>query len=299
MDRLFILAAAVVPALLVISYGVAKARGNWSSEPLWNAFLMGGVAAIGCLFVEFALSYLLESAALSPMGEAASKALFVVAIPEESAKFLMLLGVAEQHVDTRRKQDILLLALGVSLGFATLENLFYVGTTTDWYFVAAARAVTAVPGHGINGLVMGALLIAARLRPRRYRVILALLVPILLHAAYDFPLFVPKGGFQMWCLILWLAVLLLSAILAIYLCNRVLPAAVAADRTAGTDVPTRQTPQGVAVGMILIVAGPAIATAALLMKFGHYAWMGVIVAILPLALGIDLVWSGWRERRAS
>src|SRR5690242_19763978 len=115
MDRILVFFAAILPALLILSYGVVKARGAWSSEPLWNAFLMGGVAAIGCLPVEFALSYVLKLAMSPPLGEAASKAFLVAAIPEEAAKFFILLGVAERHVDVRRKQDILLCALGVSL----------------------------------------------------------------------------------------------------------------------------------------------------------------------------------------
>jgi protease PrsW len=296
MDRILVFFAAVVPGLLILFYGVTKTGGYWNNEALGRAFLMGGVAAVACIPIEFALSYSFELSGSSPTFGAFLRALFVAAIPEEFAKFFVLISVAERDVDVRRKQDILLLALGISLGFATLENLFFVAGGSDWHLIAAGRAVTAVPGHGIYGLIMGALLTAARLRLQNFPVALALFVPILLHAAYDFPLFILKNGFQLWALIMWLAVLLFCALAAIYLCNRILPCAAEADRLSGVDVRTQSSWRGLATGILLTVGGPAIAVAVILTKFGDFAWLAPLVAILPIALGLDLLWSAWQRR---
>jgi protease PrsW len=190
MVRVLILLAAVSPPLLILSYGIAKARGSWNSEAMWSAFGIGAVGAIAALACELALDYLLPLGRLLPIADSAAKALFVAAIPEESIKFFLLIGLAAKHIDARRLQDTIVLALAVSLGFATLENFFYLISIGGWKMTAAIRAITAVPGHGIDGLAMGTLLVAASLngnaKPWRFQY--ALLLPILLHAAYDFPL---------------------------------------------------------------------------------------------------------------
>src|SRR6202041_2555037 len=148
-----------------------------------------------------ALGYLSPLDRMNPIAAAATTAVLLAAIPEESIKFFVLVALAEKHVDVRRLQDIVLLALAVSLGFATLENFFYVTSVGGWEMTAALRAITAVPGHCIDGLAMGALLVTARLNGSksvwsgRY----ALIVPIVLHAAYDFPLFaIQKNIDKVW-----------------------------------------------------------------------------------------------------
>ena len=135
-----------------------------------------------------ALGHLLPLDRAGPVAEAGVNAVVIAAIPEEAIKFFVLVYLAEKHVDVRRLQDLLVLALAVSLGFATLENFGYVISAGGWKTIAALRAIAAVPGHGIDGLAMGALLIRARLSGRAEDVRLALIVPIILHAAYDFPL---------------------------------------------------------------------------------------------------------------
>jgi protease PrsW len=304
MDRVVVLLAAVVPGLSLLAYGVAITRSSWGNEAIWTAFFMGGVGAIAAAPLELALQWLLNVDVLAPWLRAGVTAVLIAAIPEETIKFVVLLGVAERHVDARRRQDIIVLALAVSLGFATLENLFYVAIPKDWHFVAAARALAAVPGHGINGLAMGALLLAARLHEGKQivKIFLALLVPIILHAAYDFPLFVlkdaPADG--EWLIVTWLAVLVVSSIIAIGLCRRMLPAAVAADRLSGRDA----RPDGpafplIAGGCVLLVAGLLLAISVFAIEGTPTMWLGAALGILPAALATDLIWTGLHRRRVA
>ena len=161
-----------------------------------NAYFIGAVGAIAALACEFAVDYVLPLGGMTSLDTAASKALFIAGIPEEGIKFFLLVYLAEKHVDVRRLQDILVLALAVSLGFATLENFFYVISAGDWKLTAAVRAITSVPGHGLDGLAMG--------RPADCRaharaietglIKYVLIVPVILHAFYDFPLFAIEKG---------------------------------------------------------------------------------------------------------
>jgi len=300
MDRILVFVATLLPAVTVLLYGVIKTRGEWNGA-LLKSLLIGGVAAAVCLPVEMALSYLLTPA--PALLAALSTAVLIVAIPEESAKFSALIGVAGRDADRRRKQDVLLMAVGVSVGFAMLESIFFVVSNSDWQMEAPpGRAVTAVPVHGINGLLMGALLTGARLQKSRRLLVLALAVPILVHAAYDFPLFVLKTDFKLWASVLWFAVVLLSTVLAIYLCNRFLQAASRADAASARD--TRKAMRSrhymrnyLIGGTALIVASIAVATILMLTQYNDFAWMGAVVAMLPVALGLDLIWEGLRPYR--
>jgi RsiW-degrading membrane proteinase PrsW (M82 family) len=224
MVRFAVLLAAVTPGLLVLAYGVIKTRGSWSNEALWTAFFLGGLGIVAVIPVEFAIQWLVGLAALAPSVKAGVLAVFEAGIPEEALKSLILVGVAERHVDAWRRQDIivLVLALAVSLGFATVENFFAVLAPAHWQIVAALRAVSAVPGHGVDGLAMGALLTASRVMPTRRTMwaVLAFVSPAMMHAAYDFPLFASKSAGEAAAgpllKVFWPTILLISSIASIW-----------------------------------------------------------------------------------
>jgi len=301
MIRFVVLLAAISPPLLVLGYGIAKARGTWKSEALWNAYFVGGFSAIAAIALEFAVSHLLPPDQMNPVVGSAVEAILVAAIPEEAIKFFVLVHLAEKHVDVRRLQDILVLALAVSLGFATLENFFYLISAGDWKIAAAIRAITAVPGHGIDGLAMGALLMDSRsnggksLWSTRY----ALLIPIVLHAAYDFPLFaIHKGVGKIIFGSAWLVIIALSSFFVIALCNRIVPRAVAADRVAGRDGTSIETTDRLIFGgMIGLLIGPLLAASAFYSRGFEFASLATILSIFPVALGIDSILTGFRRRR--
>jgi protease PrsW len=302
MIRFVILLAATSPPLLILSYGIAKARGGWNSEATWNAFFVGAVSAFAAIACEFAIKYALPLDQMNPVAGSAAKAIFVAAIPEEAVKFFVLVSLAEKHVDVRRLQDILVLALAVSLGFATLENFFFVISVEDWRTTAAVRAITAVPGHGIDGLAMGALLIAARLsgNENAWRFKYALIVPILLHAAYDFPLFaIEKNVGKLWFGAGWIVVLALSSLSVIALCNRVIPKAIEADRASGRDETSIETTDRlIGGGMAAVIAGPLLAGLAFYAKGFDVALAATVMSVFPIVLGIDSILTGFKRRKA-
>lgn len=299
MERVAVLAAAITPALVLLGYGVAKGRGSWQNHALWTAFLAGAALALGPLAAQPWLEDLLQLGELPPALDAATTALLVAAIPEECAKFLVVIAIAGRWRDARRLQDIIVLALGAALGFAFVENLAFVTSPGDWQTVALMRASIAVPGHGIDGLTMGALLTLARLNPeRQWRFwAAALLLPIALHAAYDFPLLLLEGGAAPpWLGIVWLVIIALSAILAISLTNRVLGATLAR-RFAAERRAEMSAASLILGGAALFLAGPLLGAALYLLSGGSLPFSGAAPIILPAALGGDLLRSGLQRRR--
>jgi RsiW-degrading membrane proteinase PrsW (M82 family) len=307
MDRALVFLAATAPGLLFLTYGVTKTRASFGNEALWTAFLVSAVASIAAALGGYGLLKILEMSTLGPVSKGAIESFFIAGTIEEAAKFAVVVGVAERHVDARRVQDVIALAIAAALGFATMENLLYVATPGDWHAVAGLRAITAVPGHAVDGLIMGALITAARLHSRSRAVWLAaaLLVPIMAHGAYDFPLLTNafSGTYRG---IFWLIVLVTSAVAGILLCNFILPGAATADRISGRDISSPVSPvRSLFVSAMLILGGPVIgvfsvsAISATDLKGGPAVlWgAGTALSILPVAFGMDLMWSFLRQWR--
>ena len=172
----------------------------------------------------------------------------------------------------------------------------------DWKATAALRAITSVPGHGIDGLAMGALLARSRLRGggKWWGMAAALAVPILLHAAYDFPLLaLKKSGDKALYGAIWLLVIALSSVLVIMLCNRVLAQAAAADRSSGRDAGSTETTDWLMVGgMISLFAGPMLALAFFHAKGSEAASAVWVLSVFPIALGLDSIFTGLNRKRA-
>jgi RsiW-degrading membrane proteinase PrsW (M82 family) len=298
MIKPLILAAAIVPALAMLGYGIAKARGTWKCEAIWSAYVLGALSAVAAAVGEVGLGYFIPLGHVGSTAAAAACAI-AVAVTEESVKFLVLINLAEKHVDVRRLQSVLVVALAVSLGFATLENLGYVIAKDNWKIIAAMRAITSVPGHGLDGLAMGALLIAARLSGDTgiWRRRNALVIPILLHAAYDFPLLARHGGPILFG-VTWLVTLALSSVLVIALCNLIIPLAVEFDRASGRDGESVETSDRlIAGGVISLVGGPLLALSVAFASGLDSIAAAIGLGVIPFVLGIDAIRTGiWRRK---
>ena len=121
--------------------------------------------------------------------------------------------------------DGLVYGVAASLGFAAIENWSYVyqaGVET-----ALWRAVSAVPFHAMAGAIMGYYFGLAHFIPNKRRpyLILALLVPFLLHGAYDYPLILQEllllaGQSSEWLGLVVVPVLALETGIALALARR-------------------------------------------------------------------------------
>ena len=188
-----LISAAVIPAiaLLVMVY---RADHVDKENPMLLArlVLMGVFATSIAKLLEYAGMVLLDSVfryetvlynVLMYFG--------VVAFAEEGAKYALLKRTTWGRGDFNCRFDGVVYATFVSLGFALWENIGYV--MMNGLGTALLRAVTAVPGHACFGVFMGCWYAQAYEMDRRGDAraskrlrVLSVLLPALLHGAYDY-----------------------------------------------------------------------------------------------------------------
>ena len=120
---------------------------------------------------------------------------FIIGIAEESSKFLFLKWGSYKNSAFNCMFDGVVYAVTVALGFALLENIFYV--LDGGFSTAILRAITAVPGHAVDGAFMGiwygkakqAQILGNKEEEKR-NLRMAILVPAIIHGIYDFILFI-------------------------------------------------------------------------------------------------------------
>ena len=183
---MYLLLIALAPAIIIMIY--VYFRDKYEKEPI-NLILKGILLGAIIIFpVGLAENYLLAfSKDYYPIPKAAWNGFIVAGATEEAFKYLMVYILIWRNPNFNEKFDGIVYAVSVSLGFATIENLFYVFSENSLQ-VGLVRAFTAVPGHTIFGIVMGFYLGMARFISNGSGkwLLRAFLVPWLLHGLYDF-----------------------------------------------------------------------------------------------------------------
>lgn len=187
-----LLAAAVIPAIILMVKVYRSDRLERESPyMLWSLVRAGIFSSLIAMVAERILSALL-GATVSDNGMYQILLYFiVVAFSEEGAKYFMLRRNSWYSREFNCQYDGVVYAVFVSLGFALWENISYV--MHYGFSTAIIRALTAIPGHTCFGVFMGIFYGIAKKyanqgnqeRSRLYH-ILSILVPALLHGAYDY-----------------------------------------------------------------------------------------------------------------
>ena len=175
---LSLLVLAIAPAVFILWYMYRK--DYYEPEPLRlvvQVFLLGGLSVIPAAVIEYPFpSGIITSSVVAP---------FV----EEMIKFCVVFFFVYHLPEFDEPVDGMMYAAAAGLGFAAVENVFYV--LEGGIAVGVLRAIASVPGHMIFSCVWGYALGTAKFRPRsawRPIVIAGLAGSIVLHGIFNFSL---------------------------------------------------------------------------------------------------------------
>jgi protease PrsW len=158
-------------------------------------FVLGMIAVIPAFAAEVGINYILQSVSPSLM------MMLAAPVIEESCKFWVVRRFVFNHVEFDEPMDGIVYAAAVALGFASLENLSYIGcayfnflehpeTTARMVLsVCFTRAVFSVPGHVLFSVMWGYALGASKFinDPKRARLFVrrGLILSMILHGIFN------------------------------------------------------------------------------------------------------------------
>ena len=185
---LIALSVALLPAVLLWIYIFKKDAKPEPKKQIWKAILLGVAIVIAIVIIENIISAII----FGEGGEATSfignclDAFFVASLPEESFKLLALWLVLRKNPYFDEHFDGIVYSVCVGLGFATIENIFYVVGDGDWASVGIMRAIFSVPGHYAFAVLMGYHYAQYHFVKRSFfNGICILAVPFIAHGLYD------------------------------------------------------------------------------------------------------------------
>ena len=191
-----ILLVSIIPVLLLGIFIYSKDSVKEPTTLLLELFISGLLSAVLVFLIDICLSVIAPNAFVTDNIEGVSffklfsSILLEVALLEEFCKWLMIRLLGYTHKDFDQFYDIIVYSVFVALGFALVENLFYV--IPGGVSLGLFRAVFAVPGHAAFGIFMGAFLALAKDYENKDKTLsriymfYAILIPTLLHTIYNF-----------------------------------------------------------------------------------------------------------------
>lgn len=191
---LTILLLGLLPAVALFIFIYVKDR--LKPEPagkLFKAFSFGVLSTLPVFAYGFIVQLLFTAMNLETiLNEPMFNAFVLASIPEEASKMLLLWLVLRGNKHFDEKFDGIVYGACVALGFAAFENIGYLFSAGDEiYSVAFTRALLAVPMHFLCGVAMGYYISMSKFYPynSRRNMVLAYVVPMIVHGLYDFFLF--------------------------------------------------------------------------------------------------------------
>lgn len=178
-----ILSAGIAPGLALLSFFYLKDRLD--SEPLpvvLKTFIIGGLLVLPIMFIQYI--FIIEGVGQHPF----IRTFILSALFEEFFKWFVFLFVVYKHTAFDSHYDGIVYGVSISLGFATLENIFYLFAHGIEF--AFGRAIFPVTSHALFGVILGYYMGKAKFYKLNARLLLsvALIVPTILHGLYDFVL---------------------------------------------------------------------------------------------------------------
>jgi protease PrsW len=183
----FLIVSALVPSLLLIWFFHARDLYPEPQRVVWATFGLGVFTIPWAIGIELAIAAAIKHVK-DPFLAGSLDGFVCAGMTEEVLKYLVVVYYCMRHKEFDEPMDGIVYGSVASLGFATLENFFYVVKGGE--MVAIFRAFTAVPGHAFMGAIMGYFVGQAKFTPakRKSLMVKALVIPMLLHGAYDAPL---------------------------------------------------------------------------------------------------------------
>jgi len=178
----------ILPSLLIVTFFVMSDRFPEPTNQIIKIFFYGILLCFPAFYLNSALINIYANTGIDDSLISS----FLSAAPiEEVLKFTVLYSLVYKMKDFNEPIDGVVYGVTVSLGFATLENIYYVYVLNDYFdtssqSLAILRSFSAIPAHAVFGATMGYFFMKYSFVKKQNNLALCMIVPILLHGSYNF-----------------------------------------------------------------------------------------------------------------
>ena len=178
----------ILPSLLIVLFFVKSDRFPEPTNQIIKIFFYGIFLCFPAYYLNTALGDIYANTGLS---ESLISSFLSAAPVEEILKFTVLYSLVYRMKDFNEPIDGIVYGVTVSLGFATLENIYYVYLLADYFNtssveLAIIRSFSAVPAHAAFGIIMGYFFMRYAYIKNEGNLALAFLIPTFLHSCYNY-----------------------------------------------------------------------------------------------------------------
>ena len=192
-EKIILLIVAIVPALWLLRYYYKQDKAKPEPKGLiTKVFLWGCLLVIPAIFLEIIVGKFFKPFTTdSIIYQIIIKSFIIAGLVEEWLKRLVVKKTVYKNQHFDEVMDGIIYTIVASLGFATVENIFYV--MNGGFSIAIARAFTSLPLHAITAGIMGYFIGKAKfaenhtIETKYFRI--GLLIAVLIHGIYDFMVF--------------------------------------------------------------------------------------------------------------
>ena len=177
----------ILPSILIVLFFVTSDRFKEPTKEIIKVFFLGILITIPAYFLNTYLSEIWYSTNAS---EGLISSFLTAAPVEEGLKLSVLYFFVYKMKDFNEPLDGIVYGVTVSLGFATLENIYYVYLLADYFettsmTLAILRSFSAIPAHAVFGVFMGYFFMKYAFIKKGDNLIFAFLIPFVLHGCYN------------------------------------------------------------------------------------------------------------------
>ena len=182
-----LLLVTILPSILIVLFFVKSDKFKEPTKEIIKVFFLGIFITIPAYYLNTYLSEIWYSTNAS---EGLISSFLTAAPVEEGLKLSVLYFFVYKMKDFNEPIDGIVYGVTVSLGFATLENIYYVYLLADYFettsmTLAILRSFSAIPAHAVFGIFMGYFFMKYVFIKKGDNLIFAFLVPFVLHGCYN------------------------------------------------------------------------------------------------------------------
>ena len=205
-----LLLATILPSIFIILFFVYSDKFKEPKGEIIKVFIFGILITIPAYILNTFLGDFWYNN--TKVSESLISSFLTAAPVEEGLKLSILYYFVYKMKDFNEPLDGIVYGVTASLGFATLENIYYVYLLADHFqttsmTLAVVRSFSAVPAHAVFGIFMGYFFMKYAFIKKGDNLFFAFVIPFVLHGCYN--LFISSNFYAAMLLIIisWIVAL--------------------------------------------------------------------------------------------